>query len=189
MASKNNSSQNYETAAFAAGCFWGVQYVFDRIPGVVETIVGYINGNAKRFPNPTYELVCSDNTGYAEAVKVIFDPSKVSYKKLLEMFWKNHDPTTLNRQGADTGEQYRSAIFYINVSQKDVAEKFIVKLGEDKIFDKKIVTEVVPLFKFYEAEDYHKEYYVKNSSAPYCEIVIAPKLEKLQRKFESLLKH
>jgi len=145
-----------EKAIFAAGCFWGVQAIFDQIPGVLKTIVGY-TGGLKQYKNPSYALVCSGVTGYAEAIEIEFDPKKVSYKELLEIFWMNHDPTTLNRQGADVGSQYRSAIFYKNEKQKTDA----MKSREDyqKTLKNKIVTEIKKAREFYSAENYHQKYY------------------------------
>ncbi len=145
-----------EIAIVAAGCFWGVQAVFDQVEGVKETIVGY-TGGLKEYKNPSYELVCSGVTQHAEAVKIEFDPKKVSYKKVLEIFFMNHDPTTMNRQGLDIGDQYRSAIFYMNDKQKEVAEQ--AKKIAQKNFSKPIVTEITKATAFYEAEQYHQKYY------------------------------
>ena len=164
-----------EKATFAAGCFWCVEAVLQRLKGVKSVVPGY-TGGAK--PNPTYEEVCSGTTGHAEAAQITFDPKQISYEKLLDVFWKAHDPTQLNRQGPDTGEQYRSAVFYHDEKQKKLAEKS--KVNEQKNFDKQIVTEIKPLTKFYEAEDYHKNYYNRNRFAPYCKLVILPKLRKLK---------
>jgi methionine-S-sulfoxide reductase len=143
-----------DTAIFAAGCFWGVQYYFDEVPGVLETTVGYIGGHADR---PTYEQVCTHKTGHAEAVKIVFNPDKVSYKTLLMQFFRMHDPTQLNRQGPDIGDNYRSAIFYQNEDQKRQAEKVIEELNESQ-FNGKIVTTLEPASKFWLAEDYHQKY-------------------------------
>jgi len=167
--------EKFEKATLAAGCFWCVEAVFQRTKGVKSVIPGYTGGTK---PNPTYQEVCIENTGHAEATQIIFDPKIISYEKLLDVFWHAHDPTTLNRQGPDTGEQYRSAIFYHDEKQKKIAEKS--KAKEQKEFDKPIVTEIKPLKKFYEAEDYHKNYYNRNKFAPYCMLVIRPKLKKLK---------
>ena len=162
-------------AIFGAGCFWCVEAVFQRIPGVVSVIPGYAGGTKA---NPTYEEVCTGKTGHAEVARITFDPSKVSYEKLLEVFWEAHDPTTLNRQGADVGTQYRSAIFYNSEKQKIAAEKS--RQQAQKLFDEPIVTEVKPLTAFYKAENYHQNYYNNNRNAPYCTFVIKPKLKKLK---------
>ncbi|MFX1339741.1 MAG: peptide-methionine (S)-S-oxide reductase MsrA [Promethearchaeota archaeon] len=148
-----------EKAIFAAGCFWGIEAAFRKIEGVISTRVGYIGGH---FENPTYEDVCSHKTGHAEAVEVTYDPSIISYKELLEVFWKIHDPTTLNRQGWDVGTQYRSAIFYHNEEQKAEALASRERMNKSGIYKKKIVTEIVPASKFYEAEEYHQQYHEKN---------------------------
>ena len=148
--------QKTEKATFAAGCFWGVEAAFRQIKGVASTQVGYTGGN---MDNPSYEDVCADGTGHAEAVEVAYDPSKVSYEKLLDVFWKNHDPTQLNRQGPDVGTQYRSAVFYHNTNQKELAVKSMKE--EQKKHDKKITTEIKPAEKFYRAEDYHQQYLEK----------------------------
>ena len=153
--------KEFQTAVFAAGCFWGVQYVFDKIPGVFETTVGYIGGDEKIYPKPNYDLVCMDRTGYAEAVKVVFDTSKTTYKELLEVFWKIHDSTTPNRQGPDVGTQYRAAVFYLNDEQKKQAEAF-KKAFQKKLGSKKVVTEIARAGKFFPAEEYHQKYYKKN---------------------------
>jgi len=148
-----------ETAVFGAGCFWHVQETFDSIPGVLETVVGFSGGDAE---NPPYELVCGGNTGHAEVTQVTFDPEKVSYEKLLDVFWKNHDPTTLNKQGPDTGEQYRSVIFYNSPEQKELAEKSKEHLDASGKLSSRVVTEIVPAKKFYPAEDYHQKYIEKS---------------------------
>jgi len=156
-------SKNLEKATFGAGCFWGVEAAFRMIKGVKSTRVGYIGGKTK---DPSYEEVCSDTSGYAEAVEVTFDPSKVTYKQLLEVFWNNHNPTTLNSQGPDVGSQYRSAIFYHNSKQKTEVTNSMKALQKSKKFgDRKIVTEIVPATEFYEAEDYHQQYLEKRELA------------------------
>ncbi|MCE9642990.1 MAG: peptide-methionine (S)-S-oxide reductase MsrA [Candidatus Andersenbacteria bacterium] len=173
---------NIETAVFGGGCFWCTEAVFSSLKGVEDVKPGYAGGTV---PNPTYEQVCSGNTGHAEATKIVFDPSKITYNDLLIVFFATHDPTTLNRQGADVGTQYRSAIFFTTPQQEVEAKNFIDKLNQD---GKKVVTEVTPFTEFYFAEDYHQKYYEKNKDNPYCEATISPKLEKLQAKFSELLK-
>jgi peptide-methionine (S)-S-oxide reductase len=164
----------YEKATFGAGCFWGVEYVFRRVPGVIDVAVGYSGGMT---PNPTYEQVCSHTTGHAEATQVTFDPEQVTYDQLLEVFWAMHDPTQVNRQGPDIGDQYRSAIFTHSDEQKVAAE-----MSKDRAqprFKKTIATEIVPLTTFYPAEDYHQAYYEKNGHTPYCHVVPTRTLEEL----------
>lgn len=163
-----------EKATFGAGCFWCVEAVFERLDGVSSVVAGYAGGNR---PNPTYEQVCTGATGHAEVAQITFDPKKISYEKLLDVFWKAHDPTTLNQQGADRGTQYRSVIFYHDEKQKPAAETS--KRNAAKQFEDPIVTEIKPLDHFYEAENYHQDYFKNNSNAPYCRFVIKPKLDKL----------
>ena len=170
MKSKNGAKTKTEIAVFAAGCFWGVQYVFDKMPGIVKTEVGYTGG---KMEDPSYEDVSTSTTGHAEAVRVEFDPKKISYEKLLEIFFKCHDPTTMNRQGPDIGPQYRSVIFYLDEDQKKKAEK--AKRDYENVLGLKIVTEIVKAGKFYRAEEYHQKYYDKKGSKPYCHIV--PKID------------
>lgn len=159
---------HYSVATFAAGCFWGVEAIFERLEGVIDAVSGYSGGNTV---NPSYEEVCSDTTGHAEAVQVTFDPNKVSYKRLLEVFWNNHNPTTLNRQGPDVGSQYRSGIFYHTEGQKLQAEESLQKLEESgKWQGKKIVTLIVPAKEFYKAEEYHQDYYTKRGMQPTCHL-------------------
>jgi len=165
-----------EIADLGGGCFWCMEAVFERLPGVISVTSGFAGGAT---PDPTYEQVCTETTGHAEVTQIEFDPAKISYAKLLDVFWQAHDPTTLNRQGADVGTSYRSIILYRNEEQKQIAEKS--KAEAQKDFKHPIVTEIVPLKKFYPAENYHQEYYDKNSSAPYCQLVIAPKLHKLEK--------
>jgi len=167
-----------ETADLGGGCFWCMEAVFERLPGVISVTSGFAGGTTE---NPTYQQVCTETTGHAEVTEIVFDPAKISYARLLEVFWQAHDPTTLNRQGADEGTSYRSIILYRDEKQKLEAEKS--KLAAQKDFKNPIVTEIVPLKKFYKAEDFHQEYYDNHSSAPYCQIVIAPKLEKLEKKY------
>jgi peptide-methionine (S)-S-oxide reductase len=164
-------SNGTDYAVFGGGCFWCTEAVFKRVEGVVSVASGYAGGTAK---NPSYEQVCSGGTGHAEVVKVEYDPGEVSYEKLLEWFWKSHDPTTLNRQGADVGTQYRSIILYRNGEQKKAAEKSKKEIG--RLYSKPIVTEIVPLREFYPAEEYHQDYFEKNPYAGYCTVVIRPKL-------------
>jgi peptide-methionine (S)-S-oxide reductase len=172
-----------ETAVFGGGCFWCTEAVYKMLNGVISVTPGYAGGFGN---NPTYDEVCSGLTGHAEVVKIEFDPSVILYEDLLTVFFATHDPTTLNRQGDDIGTQYRSIILYANGGQKQKALDFIKKIDEA---DHKIVTEVKPLESFYEAEDYHRDYYFRNKNAPYCEVVISPKLAKLQERFSNLLKN
>jgi len=174
QAQKGSAMAQTEKATFGAGCFWCVEAVFERMPGVKAVDAGYAGGTKA---NPTYEEVCSGTTGHAEVAQITYDPAVVTYEALLSMFWKSHDPTTLNRQGADVGTQYRSAIFFHSPEQKAAAENS--KREAQKGFDKTIVTEIVPLERFYEAENYHQDYYRNNPNAPYCTFVIRPKLKKL----------
>ena len=174
-----------EKAIFGAGCFWGVEEMFRQIPGVVSTTVGYLGGN---FENPTYEDVCTGKTGHAEVVEVEFDPVRVKYETLLKIFWENHDPTTLNRQGADVGTQYRSVIFYHDDEQRKTAEEVIGSLQDQKVWDDPIVTQVVPFETFYPAEEYHQDYFAQNPMQPYCNIVIAPKVAKFRKQYVEMLK-
>lgn len=169
-------------AVFGGGCFWCTEAVFTELKGVLAVTPGYSGGITK---NPTYEDVCSGKSGHAEVVSVEYDPQQISYRDLLTVFFASHDSTTPNRQGADVGTQYRSVIFHTEESQKKDAEEFINKLNES---GPKVVTELKPLDVFYEAEEYHKKYYEKNNNAPYCQIVINPKLEKLKSRFDKLLK-
>ena len=157
-----------ETATFGAGCFWHVQYAFSKLKGVVSTAAGYMGGDEKNYPNATYEQVSSHKTGYAEVVQIEFDSDKISYSELLNAFWKEHDPTTLNRQGPDVGDNYRSVIFYYNAGQKKTAEKS--KKAAQKMFDKPIVTEIEPAGKFIRAEEYHQGYVAKHGGADVCPI-------------------
>lgn len=180
-----NTSVKKETAIFAGGCFWCTEAVFLELEGVLSIEPGYIGGN---IANPTYEEVCTGTTGHAEAVKIVFDPTKVSYETLLEVFFATHDPTTLNRQGADRGTQYRSEVFYTNDSQKEVALSYIQQLETVKTFTEKIVTKVTKASMFYVAEDYHQNYYNLNKDKAYCSYVITPKVEKVRKEFQSRLK-
>lgn len=172
-------------ATFAAGCFWGVEATFRALPGVTSTRVGYTGGLTQE---PTYKQVCTGTTGHAEAVEVTYDPAQVSYDDLLKVFWENHDPTTLNRQGPDFGTQYRSAIFYHTPRQKAEAGAVIARLDAAKLWSGPIVTEVAPASAFYQAEGYHQEYFERNSSQPYCQFVVAPKVAKFRKQFLEKLK-
>lgn len=176
-----------ETATFANGCFWCTEAIFQELDGVVSATSGYTGGQTE---DPTYKQVCTGETGHAEALQIVYDPAKISFEELLEVFWKTHDPTTLNRQGADVGTQYRSGIFYHNNEQKQLAEKYKAELDKSGAFDKPIVTEITPFTKFYAAEDYHQQYFENNeNSNPYCRIVIRPKLDKFRKVFKDKLKH
>jgi peptide-methionine (S)-S-oxide reductase len=170
------STNKIETATLGGGCFWCMEAVYERLPGVISITSGFAGG---RTANPTYEQVCTGDTGHAEVTQIVFDPAKISYAKLLNVFWQAHDPTTLNRQGADEGTQYRSIILYHSEAQKLAAEKS--KAEAQNNFKHPIVTEIVPFTAFYPAEDHHQEYYDNNSTAFYCRVVIAPKLEKLEK--------
>lgn len=176
---------NLHTATLAGGCFWCLEAVYDDIKGVHGVESGYAGGQVD---NPTYRQVCNGDTGHADVVQVHFDPNVVSYRDLLNVFFAIHDPTTLNRQGADVGTQYRSAIFYHNDDQKMVAENLIEEMNTQKIWDNPIVTEVVPLDKFYMAEEYHQEYFARNPYQPYCQAVVAPKVSKFRKHFLEMLK-
>lgn len=183
--SKMKTKAGMEQATFGSGCFWCTEAIFLNVEGVEKVLSGYTGGKVK---NPTYREVCSGLTGHAEVVQLTFDPKVISYEELLEIFWKTHDPTTLNQQGADVGTQYRSAIFYHTEDQKTKAEFYKKRLEEEGAFDKPIVTEITPASTFYKAENYHQNYYNLNSNAPYCSYVIQPKLEKFRKAFKSVLK-
>lgn len=175
---------NTEVAVFGAGCFWCVEAVFQELNGVKLVESGYMGGEVV---NPTYKEVCNGTTGHAEVARITFDPDVITYSDLLEVLWTTHDPTTLNRQGADAGTQYRSAIFYMNDKQRQEAEKSKAEVAT-QIWDKPIVTEITPASAFYKAEDYHQNYYALNQSAGYCQYVITPKVMKVREKFASKLK-
>jgi peptide-methionine (S)-S-oxide reductase len=170
------STNQTELAVLGGGCFWCLEAVFERLPGVKSVTSGYAGGHT---PNPTYEAVCSHTTGHAEVIQIEFDPALISYEKLLDWFWEAHDPTTLNRQGADVGSQYRSIILYANEAQRVAAEKS--KAAAQKNFSQPIVTEIVPLARFYPAERHHQDFYRNNPNHGYCRVVIRPKLEKLEK--------
>ncbi len=179
---KTMEDLNLETIYFGAGCFWCVEAVFQQVEGVIEVIPGYCGGFTK---NPTYSEVCSGKSGHVEVAKITFDVSKVTLDHLLEVFWKTHDPTTLNRQGNDIGTQYRSAIFYENEAQKNTALKYKQELIKNKFWDNTIVTEILNIDTFYPAENYHHNYYENNKNQGYCKYVIQPKLEKYKKIFSS----
>jgi len=176
---------NHQVATLAGGCFWCLEAVFDELNGVISVESGYSGG---RVDNPSYRAVCSGTTGHAEAVQIAFDPSVVSYGDILRVFFTVHDPTTLNRQGADAGTQYRSAIFYHDDEQKRVAEQVIREIAAEKLWPNPIVTEVSKFDKFFVAEDYHQEYFVNNPYQPYCMAVVAPKVLKFRKHFTERLK-
>ncbi|WP_320052703.1 peptide-methionine (S)-S-oxide reductase MsrA [uncultured Acetobacteroides sp.] len=182
---ENENAHKYEVATFGQGCFWCAEAIFKELNGVTKVESGYSGGT---IANPTYKEVCSGQTGHAEVIQITFDPSKISYDELLEVFWKTHNPTTLNRQGNDIGTQYRSVIFYHNEEQKRLAEAYKKKLADEKIWDNPIVTEISLYTKFYKAEDYHQNYYENNPNQAYCQYVIVPKLEKFEKIFKAKVK-
>ena len=178
-------NNNLETATLGGGCFWCTEAVFDSVIGVKDVVSGYAGGHKE---NPTYQEVCSETTGHAEAVQVKFDPAEISYKEILEIFFGTHDPTTLNRQGNDVGSSYRSAVFYHTPEQKETAQEVVKELTDEDIFGKPIVTEITEFTNFYPAEDYHQEYFANNPNQPYCMGVVAPKVSKFRQKFSERLK-
>jgi len=182
---ESQSNREKEVATFGAGCFWCVEAVFQSLNGVQKVVSGYSGGHVK---DPTYRQVCAGTTGHAEVCQIYYDSEVISFEELLEVFWSTHDPTTLNRQGNDVGTQYRSAIFYHSETQKSIAEQYKVALDESEAFQNPIVTEIVPFKTFYEAEDYHQEYFDLNPDQPYCTYVIKPKMEKLRKVFADKLK-
>lgn len=182
METNNNDS---EIAVFGGGCFWCTEAVFTMLRGVAAVAPGYAGGHTE---NPTYEEVSGGTTGHVEVIRIEFDPSAVAFKNLMTVFFGSHDPTTVDRQGNDVGTQYRSVIFYTTQKQREEAENFIKELNDSNTAGAPVVTSVEPLEKFYEAEDYHKDYYARNSGAAYCHVIINPKLEKVQKKFAALLK-
>lgn len=179
------STSSLTKATFANGCFWCTEAIFQQLEGVEKVVSGYIGGSVK---NPSYREVCTGLTGHAEAIEVTYNPAIISFEELLEVFWKTHDPTTLNRQGADEGTQYRSGIFYHSEEQRKLSEAYKQKLDASGAFNRPIVTEITQASIFYPAEDYHQNYYKLNGSAPYCSYVIAPKLEKFKKVFGSKIK-
>lgn len=180
-----NQNDALEVATLAGGCFWCLEAVYDDLQGVVDVVSGYSGG---KIPQPSYALVCSGATGHAEVVQVTFDPRQISYKEILEVFFTIHDPTTRNRQGADVGTQYRSAIFYHTPQQKETAEQVIREITAAGLWGRPIVTEVTPLTVFYPAEDYHQEYFARNPDQGYCRAIIAPKVAKFRQKFTDRVK-
>ncbi|MCA9470500.1 MAG: peptide-methionine (S)-S-oxide reductase MsrA [Nitrospirales bacterium] len=181
----DTDKQGKEIATLGGGCFWCLEAAYDQLKGVESVESGYMGGAAQ---NPTYEAVCMGNTGHAEVVQVTFDPTIISYRELLEIFFAIHDPTTLNQQGNDVGTQYRSVIFYHSPEQQKVAQEVIAAFTDEKIFDRPIVTQVVPAETFYLAEDYHQEYFARNPSQPYCAYLINPKVAKFRQQFATKLK-
>jgi peptide-methionine (S)-S-oxide reductase len=178
-------NKNYQRVVLAGGCFWCTEAVFQRMEGVISVASGYTGGTIK---NPAYREVCTGRTGHAEGVEILFDPAIINFQTILEVFFATHDPTTLNRQGNDVGSQYRSGIFYTSEEQKYTASQFIKLLEEKNVFDNNIVTEITPLDVFYKAEVSHQEYYNQNSQQPYCQFIIAPKLEKIKKFYNDKLK-
>lgn len=178
----NNTNNNNKTeiATLANGCFWCTEAIFERVKGVKSIIPGYAGGTVK---NPSYDQVCTGETGHAESIQIEFDPKVTSFEKILDIFWHTHDPTTLNRQGNDVGTQYRSAIFYHDKTQKEIAERSRNELEKENVYNDSIVTEITPFKNFYVAEDYHKNYYEKHHDVPYCNFVIDPKVRKLLEKY------
>ncbi len=174
-----------DTATFATGCFWCTEAIFQELKGVLKATSGYSGGTVA---NPTYEQVCTGETGHAESLQIVYDPSVISFDELLEVFWESHDPTSLNRQGNDEGTQYRSAIFYHNEEQRKKAEHYKAELNKSGAYTKPIVTEIVAYTKFYPAEDYHQHYYALHGTQPYCTFVIRPKVEKFEQVFKDKLK-
>jgi len=174
-----------DTATFATGCFWCTEAIFQELKGVLKATSGYSGGTVA---NPSYEEVCTGNTGHAECLQIVYDPKVISFDELLEVFWESHDPTSLNRQGNDVGTQYRSAIFYHNAEQKQKAEHYKGELDKSGAYNKPIVTEITPFKVFYPAENYHQNYYNLHGSQPYCSFVIRPKVEKFEKVFKNKLK-
>jgi peptide-methionine (S)-S-oxide reductase len=177
---EESMSETLETVTLGAGCFWCIEAVYQQLKGVHSVVSGYTGGEVE---NPTYHQVCRGNTGHAEVVRITFDPETISLADILDVFWVTHDPTTLNRQGPDVGTQYRSAIFYHSDEQRETAEKSKQQADASDLWPDTIVTEIVPAAIFYEAEDYHQNYYQQNSSLPYCYVMIEPKLQKLRKAF------
>ncbi len=174
---------NFETATLGGGCFWCTEAIFKRLKGIISVASGYAGGNTK---NPSYKNVSLGITGHLEAIQIKFDPNIIPYEKILEVFFATHDPTTLNRQGQDVGTQYRSAIFYHSAKQKETAERSKERMRQSGKFKNNIVTQILPFDKFYKAEEYHQNFYDKNKSYPYCQIVINPKIQKLLKEFKNI---
>jgi len=181
-----NNMDSLQIATFGSGCFWCTEAIFERVNGVVKVESGYSGGTVE---NPSYQEVCTGTTGHAEVTQITYDPSVISFDELLEIFWKTHDPTTLNKQGNDVGTQYRSVIFYHNEEQKELAEKYKSELNKSGAWDNPIVTEISPFTKFYSAEGYHQDYYENNPNQGYCAFVITPKVEKFEKVFKDKLKN
>jgi peptide-methionine (S)-S-oxide reductase len=184
----SNNTLNMDSikiATFGAGCFWCTEAVFQRLNGVEKVVSGYSGG---KVPNPTYREVCSGTTGHAEVTQIYYNPGVISFAELLEVFWKTHDPTTLNRQGNDNGTQYRSVVFYHDEEQKQLAEKYKDQLNKSGAFDNPVITEISPFTEFFPAEDYHQDYFNQNPGQPYCTFVIEPKLDKFEKVFKDKLK-
>jgi len=186
LSSANAQSKKLDKATFGMGCFWCSEALFDQLKGVEKVRSGYEGGHVN---NPTYEDVCTGTTGHAEVIEVTYDPSKIKYEELLEVFWKTHDPTTLNRQGADVGTQYRSVVFYHDDTQKKLAEAYKKELNDKKAFDNPVVTQIAKSSTFFVADNYHQDYFSRNGNQPYCRLVILPKMEKLEKVFKSKLKN
>lgn len=180
-----SNSNNLDTATFGAGCFWCVEAIFQQLEGVIKVISGYSGGTVK---NPSYKEVCAGYTGHAEVCQIFYDPLKITFDELLEVFWKTHDPTTLNRQGNDVGTQYRSIVLFHNQNQKEKAEFYKKEIDNSGIWDKPVVTEIKPFETFYPAEKYHQNYYNLNKNEPYCSMAITPKVEKFHKIFQDKLK-
>ncbi|MDA4130420.1 MAG: peptide-methionine (S)-S-oxide reductase MsrA [Thaumarchaeota archaeon] len=184
MSSASNLKE-LQVATLGGGCFWCIEAVFSELNGVLKAESGYAGGTMK---NPSYEEVCSDETGHAEVVQVTFDPSVITYREILQVFFSVHDPTTLNRQGADVGTQYRSVVFYNSPEQRQVAEEVIKEINRTRMWEKPVVTELVPLTEFYKAEEYHQNYFKNNPSQGYCQVVISPKVSKFRKNYFDRLK-
>ncbi len=185
MTNQSTETTELALATFGSGCFWCTEAIFQRLEGVNKIVSGYAGGKVK---NPTYKEVCSGLTGHAEIIQLTYDPKVIMFEELLEVFWQTHDPTTLNRQGADVGTQYRSVVFYHTDEQKQLAETYKKKLNDSGAFDNPVVTEISPLTEYYPAEEYHQNYYNLNGSAPYCAYVIQPKIDKFKKVFKDKLK-
>lgn len=185
MSMKENGRSKHEIATLGGGCFWCLEAAFNNLKGVEQVVSGYSGGHVA---NPTYHDVCSGTTGHAEVVQITYDPETITFRELLDVFFTIHDPTTLNRQGADVGTQYRSVIFYHTAAQKETTEKVIKELEESGTWEDPIVTEVKPAETFYPAEDYHRDYFLRNPHQPYCQVVVAPKVAKVRATFADKLK-
>lgn len=182
---KTKNTSNLETITLGGGCYWCVEAVYENLDGVKSVVSGFSGG---KVANPTYEEVCTGTTGHAEVVQITYDKTKTDINEIFQVFFTVHDPTTLNRQGADVGTQYRSVIFYKNAEQKNAAESIIAELNKAKVYNSPIVTKVEPFKAFYKAEDYHQNYYANNKNQPYCKMVIQPKIEKFEKVFKDKLK-